>query len=223
MNWTGFYAGVHLGGGWSNDRWSDPFASTLSATDGVNAAGFGDITHGTGPLGGAGMGFNWQLGSLVFGLEANASGADLHGENTCFSGLGGFNCQRVVNALGTFTARAGYAWDRTLFYAKGGGAWADTTYDINANTNALKFGTSSTHADQTGWTIGGGVEYALTDHWSVLVEYDHMSLPGRNVAFPTVETIGDTAIAIGQRIDLFKLGLNYKLGSNGQPQAVAKY
>jgi len=51
MDWTGFYVGAHLGGGWSDDRWSDPFASTVGAGGFVNVAGFGDITRATGPLG----------------------------------------------------------------------------------------------------------------------------------------------------------------------------
>jgi hypothetical protein len=58
MNWTGFYVG-HLGGGWSDDRWTDPFASTPGLKGFINVAGFGDVTRATGPLGGGQIGANW--------------------------------------------------------------------------------------------------------------------------------------------------------------------
>ena len=91
MNWTGFYAGGYLGGGWSNDHWSDTFGSAPSGLGATNIAGFGDTTHATGPLAGGQAGFDLQRGHAVFGVQADASAADLRGENTCFSGLGGVN------------------------------------------------------------------------------------------------------------------------------------
>jgi opacity protein-like surface antigen len=221
MNWTGLYVGGHMGGGWSNDHWFDPFGPTLSEKGGLNAAGFGDITHGTGPLGGGQIGFNWQTGPWVFGLQADASGADLHGENTCFSGLGGVNCQRVVNALGTLAGRVGYGWNRSLVYVKSGGAWANTAYSLNANTNALTLGSGTTRVNEGGWTIGGGIEYAFTDHWTVLAEYDHIGMPGRSVSFPTIAD--GTTISVRQSIEIFKLGMNYKFDFAGPAQVVAKY
>ena len=210
MNWTGVYVGGHLGGGWSDDYWSDPFGSTPAARGTTNVAGFGDQTHATGPLGGGQIGANWQTGPLVVGIQADASAANLRGENTCFSGLGGINCQHTVNALGTITGRAGYAWDRSLAYVKGGGAWTATAYDLLANTNALTLGTGSANLDSWGWTVGGGIEYALTNHWTALVEYDHIGLPTTAVAFPSVATINTATISVRQTVDLFKLGVNYK-------------
>ena len=145
MNWTGFYIGGHLGGGWSDAHWSDPFGTTISPSGAPNVAGFGDVTHATGPLGGGQIGANWQIGQWVLGAEADASAADLRGENTCFSGIGGINCGHVVNDLETVTGRLGYAWDRSLLYAKGGAAWAETSYNLNGNTNGLKLGTGSSN------------------------------------------------------------------------------
>jgi opacity protein-like surface antigen len=185
MNWAGFYIGGHLGGGWSNDRWSDPFGPTPGTFGAINFAGFGDRTHATGPLGGGQIGFNLQTGSWVLGIEADASAADLRGENTCFSGLVGLNCQRVVEALGSVTGRVGFAWDRSLAYVKGGGAWTNTTYNLNGVTNVLTLGSGSTSATAWGWTAGGGIEYALTYSWTARLEYDHIDVPGTTVSFPT--------------------------------------
>ena len=210
MDWTGVYVGGHLGGGYSDDHWSDPFGSTVGRGGFDNVAGFGDTTHGTGPLGGGQIGANWQLGQIVLGVEADGSGAELRGENTCFSGIGGINCQHTVDALGTITGRIGFAWGRSLAYVKGGGAWTDTNYQLLGNTGALSLGTGSTTLDVWGWTVGGGIEYALTNHWTALVEYDHIGLPATVVAFPTVTTINAATISVRQTVDLFRLGVNYK-------------
>jgi len=66
----------------------------------------------------------------VLGVQADASAADIIGQNSCFTGLGGVLCGRTIHALGTLTGRVGYAWDRLLAYVKGGGAWVDTTYSV---------------------------------------------------------------------------------------------
>lgn len=210
MNWTGFYIGGHLGGGWSDDHWSDPFGSTVGAGGFVNVAGFGDQTRATGPLGGGQIGANWQTGPWVLGVQADASAADMRGENTCFSGLGGVNCQHTVNSLGTITGRVGYAWDRSLAYVKGGGAWTDTTYNLLGDTNALALGTGSTNLTAWGWTLGGGLEYALTNHWTTLAEYDHIGMGSVTVPFPNVAVVNTQNISVKQTVDLVKLGVNYK-------------
>ncbi len=215
INWTGLYVGGHLGGGWSDDHWSDPFGSTPGAISAgvatTNVAGFGDAIHATGPLGGGHIGANWQTGQWVLGVQADADAADLRGDNTCFSGLGGINCQHIVNSLGTVTGRVGFAWDRSLIYAKGGGAWTDTTYNLLGNTNgALKLGTGSTSVNAGGWTVGAGLEYALTNHWTTLFEYDHIGIGSVTVPFPTVALINAQTISVKQSLDIFKMGVNYK-------------
>jgi opacity protein-like surface antigen len=210
MNWTGFYIGGHMGGGWGDDRWSDPFAATPGLNGFINVPGFGDITRATGPLGGGQIGANWQTGSWVLGVQADASAADIKGQNSCFTGLGGVLCGRLINALGTLTGRFGYAWDRSLAYVKGGGAWIDTTYSVFGNTDFLTLGSSSTTLNDWGWTVGAGAEYAITNHWTTFAEYDHIGAPSANPSFPTVTTINAARIAVKQSVDLFKVGVNYK-------------
>jgi opacity protein-like surface antigen len=216
VNWSGFYIGAHVGGGFGDDRWSDRFGTNFILPPGfpltANIAGFGDTTHASGPLAGAQAGFNYQVGQFVYGLEIDGSWADLRGENTCFSGLGGVNCQRIVNALATFAGRLGYAWDRSLLYVKGGGAWSNTTYNINANTNAILLGTGSVNINAGGWTIGGGLEYALSDRWSGKFEYDYLHFGTTGLAFNTVAIIGAAPVNVRQELHTFKLGVNYKLG-----------
>jgi opacity protein-like surface antigen len=210
MDWTGFYIGGHIGGGWSNANWSDPFGSAPSGFGGTNIAGFGDQTHATGPLGGGQIGANWQTGHLVLGAAADISAADLRGENTCFSGLGGINCQHNLKDVATLSGRVGFGWDRSLIYAKAGGAWATTTYDLNGNTFNVSLGTGSTNVTASGWLAGVGLEYALTDHWTTSFEYDHIGLGSATVPFPSVAVINSQSIGIAQTVDAITLGVNYK-------------
>jgi opacity protein-like surface antigen len=210
MNWTGFYVGGHIGGGWSDDRWSDPFASTPGLHKFINVAGFGDTPRPTGPLGGGQIGANWQAGSWVLGVQADASAADITGQNSCFTGLGGALCGRIINALGTLTGRAGYAWDRSPVYVKGSGAWIDTTYSVFDNTDLATRGSGSTTLNDWGWTLGAGVEYAITNRWTTFAEYDHIGAPSANPSFPTVAVINAASITVKQSVDLFKVGVNYK-------------
>jgi opacity protein-like surface antigen len=221
MNWTGFYVGGHLGGGVSDDHWSDPFGSTPGTRGTTNVAGFGDTTHGTGPLGGGQIGANWQTGNWVVGLQADISGADLRGENTCFSGLGGINCQHIINAIGTVAGRVGFAWDRSLVYARAGGAWTNTTYNLFADTSVSKLGTGNANIGANGWVAGAGLEYALTNNWSTVFEYNHIGIGGTTVPFPTVAVVNTQNISVKQSIDIFKLGVNYKFAWEGP--VVARY
>jgi opacity protein-like surface antigen len=210
MNWSGVYLGGHLGGAWSDAIWSDPFGAT-SVGRFVNVPGFGDRTQAHGPLGGGQVGMDWQTGQWVLGVQADADFATIRGDNTCFSGLGGVNCEHQVNALATLTGRFGFAWGRSLLYIKGGGAFASTAYNINANTNgALALGNETSTVDTFGWTAGIGLEYAISDHWTTSFEYDHIGLGDVTVPFPAIATINTQRIGVTQWVDALKLGVNYR-------------
>jgi outer membrane immunogenic protein len=195
FSWTGCYIGGHLGGGFGNKRWSDPLLG-----------GFEFASHDvSGWLGGGQVGCNWQYGAWVFGAEADASWADLSGS--------GPNAERVlitsrsrIDFLATATGRVGYAWDRALFYAKGGAAWAhDKFSDVTAVT-----GFTVDTADRTrwGWTVGAGAEYAFAPNWTAKVEYNFMDFGKQteNFAGPLVAFRTD----IDQYVHVVKVGVNYK-------------
>jgi opacity protein-like surface antigen len=229
-DWTGVYLGGQIGGGWSDASWPDSFPPTTgpdnpnvagAAPNGYNAPRFGDMTHGTGPLAGGQVGYNVQRDRWVFGVQADASAADMRGENTCFSGVSGVNCQHTINALGSLTGRVGYAWDRALFYVKAGGAWANINYVINANTGLLTSGEPSTSATPWGWTLGGGLEYALDKHWSFNVEYAHKDF-SPSVSFTTLDRFRLNE-SIHQTVDTLTLGVNYRFNLAGSSEIVAKY
>jgi opacity protein-like surface antigen len=176
-----------------------------------NVPYFGDVTKAHGPLGGGQVGANWQFGHWVYGFEGEASYTTLRGDNTCFSGIGGINCEHVVNAVATLAGRAGFAFDRSLFYLKAGGAWTNTTYNLDGNTFALTLGQASSHIDTLGWVAGIGLEYAITDHWTTRFEYDHIDLANVTPLFSTLPIINTQRMGISQSVDTLELGVNYKL------------
>lgn len=184
-NWAGFYVGGHLGYGWGTD----------SADATALGAGAGDVDV-DGFLAGAQLGYNWQAGAFVFGLEGDWSWTN--GDGDVATGLGTFTAER--NWYATATARVGYAWDNWLWYVKGGAAWADTDYTLVSPF--IPGGIATAGDTRSGWTVGTGVEWALGPQWSAKLEYNYLDF-------------GDDTFA-GVNYDsenhLVKVGLNYRFG-----------
>lgn len=224
FSWTGLYVGVHTGGAWGHADVSDPFGPSI----------FGDKVSTPGPFAGGQIGVNWQAGVVVVGLEADFSWADLDGTNTCLAVSGFFisaNCHVDTRSFGTLTGRVGTTLGpsgRTLLYAKGGAAWVHSDVDITNNNNNFVGGgvapstTTSNSDTQWGWTIGAGMEHALTSNWSVKAEYDFLSFGDSDVATPPssavsiggrVTPIPANTASVSQDIHQFKVGLNYRFGA----------
>jgi outer membrane immunogenic protein len=146
--WSGPYVGINGGGGWGDSSWT-------------NTGNF-DISGGM--IGGT-IGYNWQQGPWVVGLEADVDWSNIKGSTTvgCVTG-----CETRNTWLGTGRGRIGYAWDRFLPYFTGGVAFGG----VEANRPGFT-GSSETRA---GWTLGGGVEFAFAPQWSAKVEYLHVDL-----------------------------------------------
>jgi outer membrane immunogenic protein len=162
--WTGFYAGLHIGGAWGNGSWTDPFT------------GYPDSPRGSGVLGGLQLGVNSQWDWLVLGLEADIGFTDLKASDTDAKG---FNHSIESNWLSTGTARIGYATGPWLLYAKGGVAIGDERNIVTTPAGISAAGPLWS-SFRVGWTVGGGVEYALTHNWSARVEYDYIDFNNVN-------------------------------------------
>lgn len=222
-SWTGLYVGAHSGAMWGKTKFSDPFGPSI----------FGDTARTPGYLFGGQIGYNWQQGGSpwVFGLEADVSALDSDGTITCFAFSGTFisaNCRVRPRALGAFAGRIGYAVGpsgRTLFYAKGGAAWAHDTINVTTNNlfnSGATIATASSHT-RWGWTVGAGLEQALTPAWSLKLEYDYLHFGGVNVATPASESVTPDGAATSvpgnvssasQQLHLVKVGLNYRWGAD---------
>lgn len=176
-NWSGFYAGINGGGGWGNASVSGPLSTG------------GDFDTSGGLIGGT-VGYNFQMNQVVFGLEGDVDWSNLKGDATCAVGV---SCEAKNNWLGTARGRIGYAFDRFLPYVTGGLAVGDV------KTSATGFGSSS--ETKAGWTLGGGVEAAISGPWTAKVEYLYVDL--QDASAP----LGSTT---DFRSNIVRGGLNYR-------------
>ena len=157
------------------------------------------------------IGYRWQTpSSWVFGLEAQGNWADFKGSNASLQFPGQTN-QTTIDSFGLFTGQIGYAWDRTLLYAKGGAAVTDNHYTAISTLPPL-IGFDVASESRWGATLGAGVEYAFAQNWSLGFEYDHLFMGNRDVNSATGFLIADH---IKEDVDLFTARLNYKFGGPG--------
>jgi outer membrane immunogenic protein len=181
-NWSGFYLGANGGGGWGRSHWT--------------TAGHADTSGG---LAGGTVGYNWQAGKTVLGLEGDLDWSGLKG--TANSTLCPFGCTTSDSWLSTVRGRIGYSFNRVMPYVTGGLAVGD----IKASTPGLPGG-SSTNA---GWTVGGGLEFALPGNWTAKAEYLHVDLG----QFDCGTNCGGTPTdKVSSRADIFRAGVNYRFG-----------
>jgi iron complex outermembrane recepter protein len=153
VNWTGVYVGINAGFGFGGSNWTD--SVTASSTGNFGTSGF--VFGGT-------AGANYQVGSLVFGVEADGDWADVSGFGTfTASPLCAGGCLTTNTWLSTVRGRAGYAFDRFLVYGTAGAAFG------NVRANFSNDPASS--ATEAGWTVGAGVEVAFAPNWSAKAEY----------------------------------------------------
>lgn len=201
-DWSGFYVGANAGGGWNSDKWS------------VDGTGLGSHTAGGAALGGQ-IGYRWQTGAYMFGVEGQGNWGDIHGSHSITSDFGAAtlteNLKSKLNAYGLLTGQVGYAWDNVLLYVKGGAAITNNNWTYAAS--APGFGSFSANSgDVTRWggVVGVGLEYGLTQNWSVGVNYDHIFSNSKDVNF-SANGVTETA-RVGGDTDIVTARVNYRWG-----------
>jgi outer membrane immunogenic protein len=190
FTWTGIYVGINGGYAFGDSNWTDP---VLGPTGSFSTDGF--LVGGT-------IGGNYQWGQFVLGIEADGDWQNLNG--TTFNNCPG-GCTTQSDWLATVRGRAGYAFDRFLVYGTGGVAFGD----LQAAAGVLPFSSST----QTGWTAGGGVEFAFTPNLTGKVEYLYVDLGSQscavaNCAGGTFATPAVTTVPLTENI--VRAGINYK-------------
>jgi opacity protein-like surface antigen len=205
-NWTGFYVGGFAATGWGHTDWT--FVPSNNTTS-PKMAGF---------LGGGEVGFNYQFGWAVVGVEGDFAG--LGGNHGEVGGLRGaascpnavfFTCNDALRAIASLTGRLGFTWDRALFYGKAGAAWTRNDFTGTCNTGTLPSffpcvaPVVAANDTRSGWTAGAGVEYGLTRTWSAKAEYDHYDFGTKSVGFSDGEVAN-----IKETVDVVKIGINYR-------------
>ena len=164
---------------------------------------------GNGAVGGGQVGWNYQAGPWVLGVEAAISAADINAGTACAAGA--FICSVNVDGLGTATGRLGFAFDQFLVYGKAGAA-VEHSRDamVLRPFTAFSFNGSAT---RSGWTAGTGVEFAFNPALSAFAEYDFLDFGTRGIAMIDFTGVG-ARVALSEHVHLVKVGLNYKLGQN---------
>ncbi len=202
FDWTGFYIGINGGYGWGRSRWE--------LLPGGVSEGSHNVDGGT--VGGQ-VGYNWQIGGWVLGLEAQGNWADFTGSNQSAIFLGTTN-RTDVDAFGLFTGKVGYAWNNFMLYAKGGAAVQSVDYRYFNTVTGVTGGT----ADEARWgaTVGVGFEYAFAPNWSAGLEYNHLFMGKDDVAFGPAPNVSDR---IRLDTDVFTGRINYRFGG----PAVSRY
>ena len=208
-DWSGVYVGIN--GGWGSERRcfdSITAAGTFIAADGCH--------NTTGGVAGGQIGYRWQSGSLVFGMEAQGDWANLRGTNISILNPANTNRSRM-DAFGLLTGQVGYAWNTALLYLKGGGAVIADRNDVLSNGVVVA---TSSGDNRWGGAVGAGVEFSFAPNWSAALEYDHLFIANNNTNFtvPPLSTPFGSDRIHGDT-DLVTVRVNYRWGG----PVVAKY
>jgi outer membrane immunogenic protein len=245
FSWTGCYVGVHAGAGTMRDSFSQ---DNVAPESGVFGSG-GD-THGTGTGGLAGgqLGCNYQDGNWVFGVEGEGYWSGIKSSTGFNFASTGFSEGLTLNSSNksdySIAARVGIAFDRTLIYGKAGWVWGNFAFDGLFTTSfggGFTEGTSIHQSGQLdGLLLGFGVEHALTQNWTVKLEYNFLDFGSKSL--PITECFSSTGSATvcnnfstagtspfsssntqHASKQIFKIGVNYLFNPWGAPPLVAKY
>lgn len=198
-SWTGLYIGAHVGAGWGAKDFDD-----LGSLVGPATFNFHSNFPVNGFLGGGQLGYRWQSGMWVWGIEGSISGADITGQNACSDGL---QCKPTVDWLATTTVQVGWAVDHALLYIKGGAAWAGDHHSV---TFADGDPVGSLNETRLGPLFGAGITYAFDPRWSAFIEYNYMDFGSATHIFTDCPTCDAVRFDISQQIHVIKAGVNYK-------------
>jgi outer membrane immunogenic protein len=216
-NWSGLYLGANLGGGWSNANLTDVTGDALFA---ALAPGDSFSNRMSGVIGGGQIGYNWQVASWVFGLEAMFDGAGIKGSQFPAFGAQDDYFTTRIRSMVMLTGRIGYAFNNWLPYVKGGYATGEvraSVLDTNA-ANGSPVGSGAGSSWRSGGTVGVGLEYGFGGNWSAAVEYDYVRFNGDR--YELGDTTGSYLVNVrANQINIITGRLNYHFNS----PVVARY
>lgn len=195
--WTGFYAGINGGYGWGG-------GNTISYYDGADQSASAQPQGG---FGGGQIGYNYQTGSFVFGVETDFQGAGITDSVTGTTAGGyDFTSKESIDWFGTARGRLGFAFGNALVYGTGGFAYG------NVNQHAINGGdVFVSNTTQTGYVAGGGIEYKFTPAWSLKAEYQYIDLGSQKLT----DTLGNATNPLDTNFQTARVGLNYRFGGGG--------
>jgi outer membrane immunogenic protein len=197
VNWTGPYAGIEGGYGWGSNRQTDP--------TGFNS---GHYSSSGGIVGGT-LGYNWEMPNhLVLGAETDLSWANIAGQTSnavCGGGAANYCESSLEGPFGTLRGRVGYSFGRIMPFVDGGLAYGKI-HGGELGTTANGSGSSM----RAGWTVGGGVEAALTPKWSAKLEYLRVDLGSGHTFDDSFTGGGGAPENVHFDANVVRAGLNYR-------------
>jgi outer membrane immunogenic protein len=227
-NWAGFYGGTNSGSAWSQHR--GDLAVTAYQSDFVPGTGSATISP-TGALGGGEVGYNWQQGRIVVGVEADADWSGVEDKAAAAAGTVPtlFQTSAAVGTakseldyLGTFRGRVGYTTGRLLIYGTGGFAFGGVKDQLSITNNSL--GSNATNIASvnstqtaTGWVAGAGFEFAVSPSWSLKTEFLYIDLGSTTLSQsasavpPSFSALAN--LSVHHDYEILRGGLNYHLAT----------
>ena len=239
--WAGFYIGANGGyGGQSGLGYRDQLLTTAAPGTIASMAGTTTIAGG---FGGGQAGYNFQYGNYVFGIETDIQGSDIQGSGNTSSIAAGptalvpligrfATADARVDYFGTVRGRLGYSIGGVLLYATGGFAYGGVKETLNLSSSTATVATTSSFVSNnntdTGWTVGGGIEYKISPSWSIKGEYQYIDLSSNNNNNNAYVTTGVTPCTTAgacyhngnvKNIDFntVRVGVNYYFNTPYQP------
>jgi len=195
FSWTGYYIGATIGDGFGRASFLDPAAFTGGPGQFVDVSLKGFLAGGY-------AGVNYQVGSIVWGADLDFVGSWSKGTVADPLPGGGIDLMQVeVMWTGTATARVGWAVDRLLFYGKAGAAFVFSRNTINNVSPGGGVGSITTAT----WTVGGGIDWAVTEHWIARLDYEYINAPTK--AFVLSVPVNTE---MGVKFNEIRVGMAYK-------------
>jgi outer membrane immunogenic protein len=197
-NWSGVNVGGYLGGAWNKSKIID---------NGYATNGGETVDQSQGVFGGASLGYNFQVGQLVYGLEADIGYLGPKHSTALTGTTSGSAVGLRSGTYGDITGKLGVAFGPALLYGKGGVAFFGG--GDNFSTVSGSYSSTSHTGMATGWTAGAGLEYAWSRNWSTKIEYQHFDFGKKDFTVFNAANVGST---FNQAVtsDTVKVGLNYR-------------
>jgi len=225
-DWTGIYGGAHLGAGVLEDQ------VTTTTTTALQPSGTQTKLDPYSVIAGAQAGFNYQIQQIVVGAEGTFTWSNISGTHATPSPMPSFGEVSISTPhwYATATGKIGFAANDFLFYAKGGAAWMGVDYTQTVSVTGTGNVSSQTIVDtRSGYTVGGGIEFGMTENLSGRVEYDYLNFGTKTYTFANLNTAPNTApaplvlpVSIRSSTSLIAAGINYRFTWGGGGAVVTK-
>jgi outer membrane immunogenic protein len=231
FTWTGPYVGGQIGYAWGTGNFNTTLFDPITGTF-FNASAGGTPS---GVIGGAHVGFQYEINQWVLGIEGSVDGTGLH--NSAFVAFPAAFGNRILTAStsvdveGTIRGKIGFAWDRVLIYGTGGVAFGGSSTDLSLTAvtaaGAPFAVTSNVGNNRVGWTAGGGLQYAVTNNWWVFTEYRYTNFGDINISSGLLSSALPTGVFFRGsrqiRQNQVQAGFSYRFDLAPPVPVVAKY